>query len=266
LARGYHQHPAATADKFLPNPFGQPGTRLYRTGDLGRYLPDGRIELLGRLDSQIKLRGFRIELGEIESVLAEHEAVRETVVLIRESSPGDQALVAYIVPAVDAPPSIGEFRQFLKSRLPDYMVPSAFVLLEQMPLTANRKIDRRALPNPMAKDSGRGQLVMPGDRLEQTIAQVWRKVLKIEQIGVHDNFFDLGGHSLLMAQAHALLNEALSSSWPLVKIFEHPTIRSLARFIRNEQQEKDAFANSRDRASKQLAALRRQRAGLRARG
>jgi len=185
LARGYLNRPELTAEKFIPNPFsGDPSSRLYRTGDFARYLPYGNIEFLGRIDNQVKIRGFRIELGEIESVLGTHPGVRETVVLAREDSPGDKRLVAYVVAAPAFFPSASELRSFLKQKLPEYMVPSAFVFLDALPLTPNGKLDRNALPAP---DLSRPELeqgfVAPRTPLEEIIAQIWAEVLKVEKVG-----------------------------------------------------------------------------------
>jgi acyl-coenzyme A synthetase/AMP-(fatty) acid ligase len=199
LARGYLNRPELTAATFIPHPFStEPGARLYKTGDLARYLPDGNIEFLGRLDYQVKIRGFRIELGEIESLLSHHPAIREAVVVAREDKPGDRRLVAYLRPHQQACPTSAELRSFLTQKLPDYMVPSAFVFLDALPLTANGKIDRRALPAP---DQRRRELeetyVAPRSPLEELLAKVWQEVLGVERVSVYDNFFNIGGHSLL---------------------------------------------------------------------
>jgi len=211
LARGYLNRPELTAEKFIPNPFSEdPESRFYKTGDLARYLPDGSIEFLGRLDHQVKIRGFRIELGEIEAVLGQYPAIRETVVLAREDEPGDKRLVAYVVPDQDATSTISELRRFLKEKLPEYMVPSAFVMLDALPLTPNGKVDRRALPAP---DRTRPELeetfVTPHTPVASLIAEVWQEVLGVEKVGVYDNFFDLGGHSLLSMQVIAKLEKKL---------------------------------------------------------
>jgi len=193
LARGYLNRPDLTAEKFVPNPFSdEAGARLYKTGDLACYLPDGNIEFLGRIDHQVKIRGFRVELGEIEAVLGQHSAVQETVVLAREDIPGDKRLAAYVVPHNERAPAISELRDFLKKELPDYMVPSAFVMLDALPLTPNGKVDRRALPAP---DTARPELektfVTPRTAAEEVLAGIWTKVLGLERVGVHDDFFEL---------------------------------------------------------------------------
>jgi acyl carrier protein len=230
LARGYLGRPDLTAERFLPDPFSrQPGARCYRTGDLARYHTDGNIEFLGRMDHQVKIRGFRIELGEIETVLGQHPAVQETIVLTWERTAGDRGLVAYIACRPGAAPTLSELRNFLLEKLPDYMVPASFVFLDSLPLTANGKVNRQALPLP---DQSRPELeqafVAPQTSLEQVIAGVWREVLGTEQIGVNDNFFELGGHSLLATQVVARLSEAFEFELPLRTMFEAPTIAGLA--------------------------------------
>ena len=199
VARGYLNGPELTAERFLPNPFSaEPGARLYKTGDLARYFPNGNIEFRGRSDHQVKIRGFRIELGEIESVLGQHQAIRESVVVAREDVPGNKSLVAYLVTAEEPAVSPSEVRSFLKEKLPDYMVPSAFVLLEALPLTPNGKVDRRALPDPdQTRFTSEETYEPPRTPIESLIAEIWQDVLRVDHVGVQDNFFDLGGHSLL---------------------------------------------------------------------
>ncbi|HEY4387293.1 MAG TPA: amino acid adenylation domain-containing protein, partial [Ktedonobacteraceae bacterium] len=199
VARGYLNRSELTAEKFIPNPYGgEPGTRLYRTGDLGRYLPDGNIEFLDRLDRQVKLRGYRIELGEIEVVLKQHPAVRQAVVVVREAEPSEKRLVAYLVAAQEPAPSLTELRGHLKQKLPEYMVPAAFVLLDELPLTTNGKLDRQALAIPDSVGSElRSAFIAPRDKVELKLTQIWEEVLNIRPIGVRDNFWDLGGHSLV---------------------------------------------------------------------
>jgi acyl carrier protein len=243
LARGYLNSPQLTAEKFIPHPFGnEPGARLYKTGDLARYLPDGNIEFLGRLDHQIKLRGFRVEPGEIEVTLARHPGVREAVVLAREDHPGNKQLVAYVVLSAAETCSASELREFLKARLPDYMVPSAFVMLDALPLGPNGKIDRRALPAP---DHGRPELdgvfVAPRSPIEERLANIWAQVLGLERVGVHDNFFDLGGHSLLATQVISRVRETYRIELSLRAIFETPTVAGIARVV---QQAKESGGES----------------------
>jgi aspartate racemase len=233
LARGYLNRPDLTAEKFIPNPFSsEPGARLYRTGDLARYLPDGNIEFLGRIDNQVKIRGFRIELGEIEAVLEQHAAVRDAVVLAREDVSGDKRLVGYIVPNQEPTPTPHDLRSYLKEKLPQHMVPSAFVFLDSLPLTPNGKVDRRALPAP---DENRPELkeafVKPRTSVEELLAGIWAEVLKLEKVGIHDNFFDLGGHSLKATQVMSRVREALRVDLPLRVMFEAPTIAELASIV-----------------------------------
>jgi aspartate racemase len=242
LARGYFNNSELTAEKFLPNPFGpKPGARLYKTGDLARYLQDGNIEFLGRTDYQVKIRGFRIELGEIETVLAQHPAVQQAIVVAREDSPGQKQLVAYIVPNREQPSTATKLRSFLKTKLPDYMIPSAFVVLDALPLTSSGKVDRRALP---ALDQSRpdlkGAFVAPRTAVEQVLAGIWSQLLKLEQIGIHDNFFDLGGHSLLATQVISRVRGTLQVELPLRALFENPTVASLAVKVAEAQVQKDS--------------------------
>ncbi|HSU83067.1 MAG TPA: amino acid adenylation domain-containing protein, partial [Thermoanaerobaculia bacterium] len=226
LAQGYLGDPALTADKFRTNPFtGLDGDRIYRTGDLGRYLPDGEVTFAGRADQQVKIRGFRIEPAEIEARLAALPGVREAVVVAREDR-GEKRLVAYIV-AEGAAVSPAFLRQALRDRLPAYMVPSAFVLLERLPITPNGKVDRRALPAPVAAAEASVQAA-PEGAIEERIAAVWREVLGVERVGVTDNFFDVGGHSLLLVRLHSRLQEELGREISLLELFNHPSIRSQA--------------------------------------
>ncbi|MDF0552096.1 non-ribosomal peptide synthetase [Kamptonema sp. UHCC 0994] len=366
LARGYLNRPKLTSDRFIPNPFSNElGSRLYKTGDLARYLPDGNIEFLGRIDHQVKIRGFRIELGEIEAVLSQHPDVQESLVINREEASGNQRLVAYILsnlrlervpyqsaclaefgtsPAVEVRTedisiggvcivgvpdacqpgqpvrlylrlpglieeqwlqgrlvwrqgqqcgiqfaltrteqtlvqqsidylletqgflkvlqrtTVGSLRDFLKQKLPDYMVPSSFVFLNHLPLTPNGKIDRKALPAP---DAINPQLettyIAPQTEIEQSIATVWQQVLHLEKVGVDDNFFDLGGHSLLMAQAHSQLREVVEQEISIVEMFKYPTISSLAKYLSEETDEQSSFGQSEDRIKKQKEAINKQK-------
>ncbi|MEV5412748.1 amino acid adenylation domain-containing protein [Thermopolyspora sp. NPDC052614] len=227
LARGYLNRPDLTADRFVPNPFGA-GDRLYRTGDLARVREDGAIEYLGRLDHQVKLRGFRIEPGEIESVLTSHPRVSEAIVVAREPRPGDVRLVAYLT-GDGEPPDVADLRDHLRERLPEYMVPAAFVVLPELPLTANGKADRAALPEPdLSRPETRTAFVAPRDDLERVIADIWRDVLGVDRVGVHDNFFDLGGHSLLMPELKARLTETAGREVSLIELFQYPTVGALA--------------------------------------
>ncbi|HLE85146.1 MAG TPA: amino acid adenylation domain-containing protein, partial [Thermoanaerobaculia bacterium] len=236
LARGYLGRPALTAERFVPDPsagrtVGGAGGRLYRTGDLCRALPDGEIEFLGRLDFQVKVRGLRIELGEIEAALASHPDVREVVVTARPDGAGELRLAAYLV-AAGAPPSLGALRRHVGSTLPDYMVPSAFVFLEALPLSANGKVDRRGLPEPAAGGPERERgYVPPRTPMEAALAEVWAEVLRAERVGVHDNFFELGGHSLKATQVTTRIEEAFGVELPLRALFETPTVAGLAERV-----------------------------------
>jgi amino acid adenylation domain-containing protein len=232
VARGYLKRPELTAERFVRDPFGdQQGARLYRTGDLARYLPNGDIEYLGRIDNQVKIRGFRIELGEIEAVLGEHPGVRETVALARDELPGDSRLVAYVVPNQQAA-DVSELRHFLKNKLPDYMVPSAFVMLDSLPLTPNGKIDRRALPAPSAnRPDLEITYVAPRTELEDFLATLWQEILGIERIGINDNFFELGGDSLGGAVLVNKLQSVLGEYVYIVALFDAPTIAGLAAYL-----------------------------------
>jgi amino acid adenylation domain-containing protein len=229
LARGYFGRPDLTAERFVRNPFNpRPGSRLYRTGDLCRHRADGSIEYLGRLDHQIKLRGFRIELGEIEAVLQRDESVRQAVAMVRESD-GEKRLAAYVTAKPDSKISVSALHQHLERSLPAYMVPDAFVVVDEFPRTVNGKIDRRALPPPEGPVKARG--VAPRNELETTLAQIWEGVLPARPVGVTDNFFDLGGHSLLAARLIAQVQAVTGKKVPLSALFRAPTIESLARLL-----------------------------------
>ncbi|MCA1600240.1 MAG: amino acid adenylation domain-containing protein, partial [Acidobacteria bacterium] len=231
LARGYLNRPELTAERFIADPFATgPGARLYRTGDLARYLPDGNLEFLGRLDNQVKVRGYRIELGEIEVVLNQHPTVRETVVVVRGEGGSDKRLVAYLVACEgSAALNTSELRSYLRGRLPEYMVPQSFALLNEMPLTSNGKVDRRALPE---HDGGRpamdAEYVGPRTGVEEEMARIWVEVLGVKQVGVYDNFFELGGHSLLATRVVSRVRKNMEVELPLRAIFEEPTVAGLA--------------------------------------
>jgi amino acid adenylation domain-containing protein len=231
LARGYINRTELTAERFIPNPFSNaPGARLYKTGDLARYLSDGKIEFLGRIDDQVKIRGFRIELGEISTVLGQHPAVRETVVMFREDVASDQRIVAYVVPRQEQVPTTSELRCFLKSKLPDYMVPSV-VVIEALPLTPNGKVDRRALPPPgldRAELAGVDQA--PRTSVEEELVGIWTEILGL-RVGVYDNFFELGGHSLLATQLLSRVRKTFGVEVPLRSLFETPTVEAIAKYI-----------------------------------
>jgi len=260
LARGYLNRPELTAEKFLPNPFGKDGERMYRTGDLARFRPDGVIEYLGRLDSQVKLRGFRIELGEIESSLSAHPDVAQAVVLLR-SDEGDPRLVAYLTAAAGEAPSMDDLRASLRRSLPDYMIPSAFVVLDSFPLNRNGKLDRKALPAPGGERRESRPYLPPRDELEQELVRIWCQVLKLDRIGIEDDFFQAGGHSLLVTQVVSRMRAELKLELPLRSLFDAPTIASYATLVHTTRAEQSAFVKaaplipvSRDRYRGQLSA------------
>ena len=230
LARGYLNRPELTAERFIPHPFSSdPGARLYRTGDLARYLPDGNLDYLGRIDHQVKIRGFRIELGEIESALNAHVSIKEAVVIVREDQPGDKRLVAYVV----GDGNVGEWRDYLKAELPSHMVPSGFVMMEAIPLTANGKVDRKALPVPEERKI-ESECVATRNGNEETLATIWKQVLGIKKVGIHDNFFEIGGDSILSIQIVSRAKQAGLQLTPK-QMFEHQTIAELAQVVNEER-------------------------------
>jgi len=247
LARGYLNRPELTAEKFVPNGLMPNGlmpndlvtndltTRLYNTGDLARHLPDGKIDCLGRLDHQVKIRGFRIELGEIEELCGRHPAIDQVVVVAREDSPNNKRLVAYLIASSEPAPAVSELREFLREKLPDYMIPAAFVFLSHeigMPLTPNGKVDRRALPAPeQAAFMAEEKYMAPQNAVEELLADIWLEVLGLTKVGVNDNFFELGGHSLLAVRLFMEIERSFQRSLPLASIFKAPTIKQLADMI-----------------------------------
>jgi len=232
VTRGYHQRPELTADRFLSDPF-RPGGRMYKSGDVVRYLPDGNIECLGRNDNQVKLRGYRIELGEIETALTEHHAVHQAVV-VSQTQHEDQRLVAYLVPR-NGDLVHSEVREFLQTRLPDYMVPLLFMTVPSLPLSPAGKVDRRALPAPddFKREADRG-FVAAADELELKLTRIWERVLKVSPIGVNENFFELGGHSLLAVKLFVEVEKSFGKNLPLATLFQAPTVAQLARVLRDE--------------------------------
>jgi amino acid adenylation domain-containing protein len=237
VARGYLNHPELTTERFLADPFtADTGGRMYRTGDLARYRPDGAIEFLGRGDDQVKVRGFRIELGEIESALVEHPGVRQAAVLARQEENGQKRLVAYLVVRRDQVPGETTLREYLKERLPDYMMPSAFVVLDKLPLNANGKIDRQSLPAPEDVSSARAY-VPPSSATEKVVAGIWEEVLQVQQVGVQDDFFKLGGHSLLATQVVSRVREHFKVEVSLRTLFEKPTVSALAEAVQTAQED-----------------------------
>jgi hypothetical protein len=253
LARGYLGRPDLSAARFVDNPF-EPGERMYRTGDLGRWLPDGTVEYIGRNDFQVKLRGFRIEPGEIESRLMACDGVDEAIVLLREDRAGQPQLVAYVTSArtVDRPTPAG-LRAALTGSLAAYMVPSAVVVLDAMPLTSNRKIDRKALPAP-DRETQTADRVAPRDELEAGIAAVWAEVLGLSQVGIHETFFELGGNSLQIVKLHATLQAQFPGQLAIADYFRHTTVARLAEHLRGGQDGSGRVEQGSSRAE-----LRRQR-------
>jgi aspartate racemase len=233
LARGYLNRPELTDEKFIPDPFRQKeGARVYKTGDLARFLRDGSIEFIGRSDYQVKIRGFRIELGEIEAVLSQHPSVLQTVVIAREDGSGEKRLVAYVVSNEGPALSISDLRRFLREKLPEYMVPFAFVLLEALPLTPSGKVNRSVLPAPdLAKPDSEENFVAPRDELEQELVQIWEEVLRVQPIGIKDNFFDLGGHSLLAVHLFGQIETKFGKKLPLATLFQSGTVETLAKML-----------------------------------
>jgi surfactin family lipopeptide synthetase A len=236
LAKGYLNRPELTAAKFIPNPFSDaPNARLYKTGDLARYLPDGNIEYIGRIDNQIKIRGFRIELSEIEGLLAKHPDVKEVATIVREDTPDNRRLVAYIVAKTSQIPTVKSLREFLAVKLPSYMIPVAFVFLDVLPLTPNGKIDRRALPIPSSNHQLDNTFVASQDDLELQLTQLWEQALGIQPIGIADNFFELGGHSLIAVKLLGEIDLIWHQKLPLATFIAAPTIQQFATILRQEQ-------------------------------
>ncbi|AUX43556.1 uncharacterized protein SOCE26_050060 [Sorangium cellulosum] len=255
LARGYLNRPELTRERFIPDPFSRdPAARLYKTGDLGRYRPDGNIEFLGRLDDQVKLRGYRVELGEIESALGQHPSVREAVVLAREDAPGDKRLVAYLAPREARALAADELRSYLQNKLPEYMVPAAFVELSALPLTPNGKVDRKALPAPARQRAAEERaLAVPRTPVAEVLAGIWADVLRLDRVGTSDNFFELGGNSLLTIQLAAKLRERFAVEIPIVALFKYPTISALETYLSQgaaaERHVDEATTRAKDRRS-----------------
>jgi thioesterase domain-containing protein/acyl carrier protein len=242
LARGYINRPDLTAERFIPDPFAkEPGARLYKTGDLARWLEEGNIEYLGRTDFQVKIRGFRIELGEIEAVLDQYTGIKEAVVVAREDSPSDKRLVAYCVADRQAELSTEDLRGFLQEKLPEYMVPSAFVTLDALPVTTSGKVDRKALPPPEQTRAEKSAVyVAPRTPGEEALAKMWGELLGIEAIGIHDDFFNLGGHSILGIQLMWKLRQQFGKSLPAPTLFSARTIAKLAALLEDQDSQQTA--------------------------
>jgi amino acid adenylation domain-containing protein len=256
VARGYLNRPDLTANKFVPDPFAAAtDARLYRSGDLGRFLPDGELEYLGRMDHQIKIRGFRIETGEIESVLSRHPAVRECVVIPRDDSSGEKQLVAYVIrrPGQEVPQAT--LRELLRSSVPEYMVPASFMFIEQLPLTTNGKLDVGALPAPEIKaDVLAGAASFEGNETQREIARHWQEVLHQPVRGLDDNFFDLGGNSISLAEVHRRLQISLGREVPITELFMYTTVRTLAAHLTTEPPSAGSASPAQARAQRQREA------------
>jgi amino acid adenylation domain-containing protein len=264
LARGYHGQPEMTAERFVPNPFSaHPGRRMYRTGDRVRWRADGNLEYLGRFDHQVKVRGFRIEPGEIETALRALPGVEDAVAVVREDTPGARRLVAYFTAAPGAPaPAVGDVRAHLRDAVPEHMVPSAFVALEALPMTPNGKVDRLALPVPEGRPEGGEDYVAPRTPTEEALAAIWSEVLEVPRVGAHDNFFDLGGHSLLVVQLHARLRETLAPGLSVADLFGIRTLADLARQVDAMREAEDDVPSREEtlgRADARRSRLARQR-------
>ncbi|HEX2269982.1 MAG TPA: amino acid adenylation domain-containing protein, partial [Pyrinomonadaceae bacterium] len=262
LARGYCDRPDLTAEKFIPNPFSDvPGARMYRTGDLTRYLPDGQIEFRGRVDQQFKLRGFRIEPAEIEAALELHPQINEALVVLREEPPNEKRLAAYLVPSADSPPAtVEQLRSHLRGHLPDYMVPSNFLWLEALPQTPTGKVDRQALLSAKGvRARFESTYVPPQTEVERAIVSIFQQILGVDRVGLNDNFFDLGGHSLLLVKLQNRLQQTFKRDVSLVQLIEHPTVGSLTRYFSNRTGEEFSVRDVQERLNKQWAALSRRK-------
>jgi len=260
VARGYLNQPELTSARFVHDPFGEPGDRLYRTGDRVRWLPDGVLEFLGRFDDQVKVRGFRIEPGEIEFVLSTHPEVQQTVVVARPDASGARHLAAYVVTTIEAESVVGTLKTFLRERLPAYMFPSRWVKVDEYPLTPSGKIDRRALASLDSNGvDGNGTRQKPQSEIERVVAAVWQEVLDLETIGVQDNFFEIGGHSLLAVTVHRRLEEVFEKDFSMVEMFRYPTIGTLAHYLRQNGASRPR-AMGRQRGEQQKRALEQRHA------
>jgi len=257
LARGYLNRPDLTAERFLPDPYSpDKGARMYRSGDLVRFLPDGKLEYLARIDQQVKIRGFRIELGEIESVLKQCAQISECAVIARSYN-GDNRILAYIVDEKGQTSNTASIKACLKNHLPDYMLPSAIAVLDKLPLTSNGKLNHKALPDPEMQHSGQ-TFVKPASETERKLALIWQEALSLPQVGINDSFFDLGGHSLGIVQVQGKIKDVFDKELNVVDMFKYPTIRSLAKFLGDESGSKETIIKSQTRAAKQREATRTQ--------
>jgi acyl-CoA synthetase (AMP-forming)/AMP-acid ligase II/acyl carrier protein len=242
LARGYINRPELTSERFIPDPFSDtPEARLYKTGDIARWRSDGNIEFLGRVDDQVKIRGFRVEPAEVQAALRQHPALRGTAVLARMDASGDERLVAYVVPHRRPAPTVSRLRGYLKERLPEYMVPSAFVVLEALPLTLSGKVDRQALPAPDRFGFRAGSpYAQPRTPVEEQLTKIWKEMLNVARVGIYDNFFDLGGHSLLATRVISRVREVFGVELPLLDLFEEPTVAGFAERLEVVRQSRSA--------------------------
>jgi acyl-coenzyme A synthetase/AMP-(fatty) acid ligase/acyl carrier protein len=233
VARGYLNRPELNKERFIVDQIsGQIDSRLYKTGDLARYREDGILEYLGRVDNQVKVRGYRIELGEIEATLASDPRVKSCAVLVREDEPGNKQLVGYVVPREGQAPTTEDLQEFVKQKLPEYMAPSQFVFLDSIPLTTNGKVDRKALPAPTYGNVSEGKdFAAPQTETQKAIADIWSKLMKLERIGIHDDFFNFGGHSLMAMKMVSQIEERFGVSLPLADFLEEPTIAGLAKKV-----------------------------------
>ncbi len=264
VARGYFKRPALTAERFVPNPFGNnPGARLYRTGDLVRFIPGGNMEFIDRIDFQVKIRGFRIELGEIESVIKSCTNIGDAAVIARRMG-GETRIAAYVIPVKGSAYDENTLKLCIKNKLPDYMVPAAIVKLDAFPLTSNGKLDRKALPDPEGGQQGQ-TFVKPGSEIERKLAAIWQEILQVEQVGINDSFFDLGGHSLGIVQVQGKIKEVFDRDVNVVEMFKYPTISTLAKFLGDESSSREAIKKSMDRASRQREATKIQQQRVRPR-
>jgi hypothetical protein len=259
VVRGYWQRPELTAERFLTDSFATAhGARMYRTGDLARFLPDGRLECLGRVDFQVKIRGYRVELGEIEALLRNQPQVLEAAVVLREDTPGDQRLVAYVRAAAGGEADSEVLKAALRQQLPEFMVPSIFVSLAEMPLTPNGKIDRKALPAPKVNEiKASAAYSAPKSQVETMITEIWQRALGLSKIGTRDNFFDIGGHSLLVVQVLKELREKVSKPVQMTDLFRHTTIEALATFLSSEETQAAGSNRGKARAEARRAAMGR---------
>src|SRR6185503_14108919 len=245
VARGYLNHLDLTAERFVPDPFSRtPGARLYRTSDMARFVTNGEIEFVGRMDQQVKVRGFRIEPGEIETVLGQHPGVLDAVVVAREDTSGGKRLIAYVVVREEPPPATSALRDYLRKRLPEYMVPASFLVLESLPLTATGKIDRNALPVDEIAVVTSENYLAPRTAVEKVLAGIFSEMLSLERFGVDESFFDLGGHSLLATQVLSRVREAFQVELPLRKLFKTPTVAGLAADILEDEGQRDRIEHT----------------------